>query len=186
MNSQWTCEVIYDENKRSHVVEFKRAGGRRDGSHVGIHQNVYIDLSKYEVLYLQLDVKSIAHSLEGSGWSGGGENPVCIELGFLDQKGEPHRWIHGFYHKGQDRYDTSTKIQQNEWFTYTSPNLKEIVPLCGYEKNVRDDWFGVALHRYDPALEPKVITRILLRGSGWDFIGRADNLRFTTSLNEQD
>ena len=185
MNSQRTCEVIYDENKRSHVVEFKRTGGKRDGSHVGIHQNVYIDLSKYEALYLQLDVKSIEHSLEGSGWSGGGENPVCIELGFLDQKGEPHRWIHGFYHKGQDRYDTSTKIQQNEWFTYTSPNLKEIIPLCGYEKNVHDDWFGVALHRYDPDLEPKVITRILLRGSGWDFIGRADNLRFTTSLNEQ-
>lgn len=186
INSQRTCEVIYDEDKRSHVVEFKRTGGRRDGSHVGIHQNVYIDLSKHEALYLQLDVKSIEHSLEGSGWSGGGENPVCIELGFLDQKGESHRWIHGFYHKGQDRYDTSTKIQQNEWFTYTSPNLKEIIPLCGYEKNVRDDWFGVALHQYDPDLEPKVITRILLRGSGWDFIGRADNLRFTTSLTEQD
>ena len=186
MNSQRTCEAIYDENKRSHVVEFKRAGGRRDGSHVGIHQNIYIDLFKHEALYLQLDVKSIEHSIEGSGWSGGGENPVCIELGFLDQKGEPHRWIHGFYHKGQDRYDTSTKIDQNEWFTYTSPNLKKIIPLCGYEKNVRDDWFGVPLHRYDPGLKPKVITRILLRGSGWDFIGRADNLRFITSLNEQD
>lgn len=184
INSQRTCEVIYDEDKRSHVVEFKRTGGRRDGSHVGIHQNVYIDLSKHEALYLQLDVKSIEHSLEGSGWSGGGENPVCIELGFLDQKGEPHRWIHGFYHKGQDRYDTSTKVQQNEWFTYTSPNLKKIIPLCGHEKNVRDDWFGVALHQYDPDLEPKVITRILLRGSGWDFIGRADNLRFRTSLSE--
>ena len=186
MNSQRTCEVIYDEDKRSHVVEFKRTGGGADGSHVGVHQDVYIDLSEYEALYLQLDVKSIEHSLEGSGWSGGGENPVCIELGFLDQKGEPHRWIHGFYHKGQDRYDTSTKIHHNEWFTYTSPNLKEIIPLCGHEENVRDDWFGVALHRYDPDLEPKVITRVLLRGSGWDFIGRADNLRFITSLDEQD
>ena len=186
MNSQRTCEVTYDEDKRSHVIEFKRTDGKSDGSHVGIHQDVYIDLSKHEALYLQLDVKSIEHSLEGSGWSGGGENPVCIELGFLDQKGEPHRWIHGFYHKGQDRYTTSTKIPQNEWFTYTSPNLKGIVPLCGHEENVRDDWFGVTMHRYDPELEPTVITRILLRGSGWDFAGRADNLRFTTSLNEQD
>ena len=186
MNSQRTCEVVYDEDKRSDVVEFKRTGGGADGSHVGIHQDIYIDLSKYEALYLQLDVKSINHSLEGSGWSGGGENPVCIELGFLDQKGEPHRWIHGFYHKGQDRYTTSTKIDQNEWFTYTSPNLKEIIPLCGHEENARDDWYGVEMHPYDPDLEPKVITRILLRGSGWDFIGRADNLRFTTSPNEQD
>ena len=184
MNSRRTCEAIYDEDKRSHVVQFKRTGGKSDGSHVGIHQDVYIDLSKHEALYLQLDIKSIEHSLEGSGWSGGGENPICIELGFLDQKGEPHRWIHGFYYKGQDKYATSTKVQQNEWFTYTSPNLKEIIPLCGHEENVRDDWFGVEMHRYDPDLEPKVITRILLRGSGWDFIGRADNLRFTTSLNE--
>ena len=82
--------------------------------------------------------------------------------------------------------NTSTKIHRDKWFTYTSPNLKEIIPLCGHEENVHDDWFGVAMHRYDPDLEPKVITRILLRGSGWDFIGRADNLRFTTSLNEQD
>ena len=184
VGSQRTCEVVYDEDKRSDVVEFKRTGGGADGSHVGIHQDVYIDLSKYEALYLQLDVKSIEHSLEGSGWSGGGENPVCIELGFLDQKGEPHRWIHGFYHKGQDRYTTSTKIDQDEWFTYTSPNLKEIIPLCGHEENARDDWYGVEMHQYDPDLEPKVITRILLRGSGWDFTGRADNLRFTTSLNE--
>ena len=184
MDSLRTCEVIYDEDKRSHVVEFKRIDGGSDGSHVGVHQNVYIDLSKYEALYLQLDVASIEHTLDASGWSGGGENPVCIELGFLDQNGMPHRWIHGFYHRGQDKYDTSTKIRQSEWFTYTSPNLKEIIPLCGHEENVRDDWFGVEMHRYDPDLEPKVITRILLRGSGWDFIGRADNLRFTTSVNE--
>ena len=186
MSSRRTCKVVYDMDKRSHVVEFKRTGGRADGSHVGVHQDIYIDLSKYEALYLQLDVKSIEHSLEGSGWSGGGENPVCIELSFLDQKGEPHRWLHGFYHKGLDKYATSTKIHQNEWFTYTSPNLKEIIPLCGHEENVRDDWYGVEMHQYDPDLEPKVITRILLRGSGWDFVGRADNLRFTTSLNEQD
>ena len=50
-----------------------------------------------------------------------------------------------------------------------SLNLKGIIPLCGREENVRDYWFGVEMHRYDPDLEPKVITRILLRGSGWDF-----------------
>ena len=105
MNSQRTCKIVYDEDKHSHVVEFKRTGGGRDGSHVGIHQDVYIDLSKHEALYLQLDVKSIKHTLTGGGWAGSGENPVCIELGFLDQKGVPHRWFHGFYHKGLDTYD---------------------------------------------------------------------------------
>ena len=186
MNSQRTCEVVYDRDKRSQVVEFKRTGGRADGSHVGVHQDIYIDLSEYETLYLQLDVKSIQHTLMGGGWAGSGENPVCIELGFLDQKGVPHRWFHGFYHRGIDTYDTSTKVHQNEWFTYTSPNLKEIIPLCGREENVRDDWYGIETHPYDPALKPKIITRLIIRGGGWDFTGRTDNLRFTTSLDEQD
>lgn len=186
MNSRRTCEVVYDMDKRSQVVEFKRTGGRADGSHVGVHQDIYIDLSKYAALYLQLDVKSIKHTLTGGGWAGSGENPVCIELGFLDQKGVPHRWFHGFYHKGIDTYDTSTKVHQNEWFTYTSPNLKEIIPLCGHKENVRDDWYGIETHPYDPGLKPKIITRLIIRGGGWDFTGRADNLRFITVLTEQD
>ena len=184
MNSQRTCEVIYDEDKRSHVVEFKRTGGGSDGSHVGVHQDIYIDLSKYQALYLQLDIKSVEHSLEASGWSGGGENPVCIELGFLDQKGEPHRWIHGFYHKGQDRYTPLQKFNKTSGSPTLRPISKKLFPYVVTKKTSVTIGFGVALHRYDPDLEPKAITRILLRGSGWDFTGRADNLRFTTSLNE--
>ena len=185
LNSQRSCEVLYDEEKESNVVEFKRTGGGADGSFVGIVQDVYIDLSKYDQFYLQLEAKSMYQTVPyGGAWAGGSEYPVCIELAFIDQNGTPHRWQHGFYYRGQDKYPTSTKVAQNAWFTYTSPNLKEIIPLCGCSENVRDmkNWFGVEMHPYNPPVMPKVITRVMLFGGGWDFIGRADNLQFRTSL----
>jgi len=121
MNSQRDCEIVYDEEKKSNVVEFKRLGGGADGSHVGIAQDVYIDLSKYDELYFHLDVISLYQTVPGGGWAGGSEYPVCIELAFVDQNGTPHRWQHGFYYKGQDKYPTSTKVDEDAWFTYISP-----------------------------------------------------------------
>ena len=185
MNSQRSCVVLYDEEKESNVVEFKRTGGGADGSLIGIVQDVYIDLSRYDEFYLQLDARSIYHTVAG-GWAGGSEYPVCIELAFIDQNGTPHRWQHGFYYGGQDNYPTSTKVTQDAWFTYISPNLKEIIPLCGCEENVRDmkNWFGVEMHPYNPPVIPKVIMRVMIFGGGWDFTGRADNVQFKTSLED--
>jgi len=184
MNSQRTCKVVYDEELESNVVEFKRTGGGADGSLIGIAQDVYIDLSKYEELYLQLDVKPMFHTVPGGGWAGGGEYPVCVEFAFIDQNGVPHRWQHGFYYKGADKYPTSTKVEEGAWFTFVSPNLKEIIPLCGCKENVEDmkNWFGTEMHPYKPPVIPKVITRVLLFGGGWDFTGRADNLQFKTTF----
>jgi hypothetical protein len=184
MNSQRTCKVVYDEELESNVVEFQRTGGGADGALIGIAQDVYIDLSKYEELYLQLDVKPMFQSLTGGGWAGGGEYPVCVELAFIDQNGVPHRWQHGFYYKDVDKYPTSTKVEEGAWFTFVSPNLKEIIPLCGCKENVDDmkNWFGTDMHLYKPPVIPKVITRVLLFGGGWDYTGRADNLQFKTTL----
>lgn len=186
MNSQRTCQVISDTDKGSNVVEFKRTGGGADGSLVGIAQEVYIDLSQLSQLYFQLDIKSISHTLDGGGWAGGSEYPVCVELAFVDAEGRPYRWQHGFYHHGDDRYPISTKVTENQWFTYTSPNLKEITPLAATEEIRQDlaDWFGVETPPYDTPLIPKAVTRVILFGGGWDFTGRADNLRFKTTLEE--
>jgi RNA polymerase sigma factor (sigma-70 family) len=182
-DSTQTCEVVYDEEKKSNVVEFERTNGGRDGSRVGIAQDTYIDLSKYDELYLQLDVKPMYQSLSGGGWAGGGEYPVTVELAYIDQKGTAYRWRHGIYYKDESRYsDSSTKLPQNAWFTYTSPNLKEILPVCADKLRVEDGrrW-GKEFREYEPPVNPEVITRILIFGGGWDFIGRADNLRFRTT-----
>ncbi len=178
-----TCEVVYDEEKKSNVVVFKRTNGRRGGSRVGIAQDIYIDLSGHDEIYLLVDVKPIYQSLPGGGWAGGGEYPLTIELAYVDQEGVGYKWRHGLYHKGESRYsDSSTKIPEDAWFTYISPNLKEILPVCADELRVKDGrkW-GKEYHEYKPPVIPKVITRILIFGGGWDFVGRADSLQFETS-----
>ncbi len=99
-----TCEIVHDEERNSNVVEFRRTNGGREGSSVGIAQDVYIDLSEYDELYLQIDMKPIYHSLSGGGWAGGGEYPVIIDLEYIDEKRTGHRWRHGVYYRDESRY----------------------------------------------------------------------------------
>ncbi|MBD3180826.1 sigma-70 family RNA polymerase sigma factor [Candidatus Poribacteria bacterium] len=181
--STQTCEIIYDEEKKSNVVEFKRTNGGSSGSQIGLAHDVYIDLSKYNELYLQMDMKPIYQSLEGTGWAGGGEYPVNVELTFVDEKGIGYRWLHGVYYKGESKYpSSSTKVGQKQWHTYISPNLKEMIPVCADAVLVEDGRrYGKGYHEYNPPVVPKAITRILIFGGGWDFIGRADNIQFKTS-----
>jgi hypothetical protein len=182
MDSERVCEVVYDEDLKSHVVEFRRSGGGVEGSIFGLAQDIYIDLDKYDELYLKLDVKAVYQSLTGGGWAGSAEYPVIVELAFLDQNGIGYKWRHGFYYKDESKYKDCTKIPQNEWFSYTSPDLKGMVPVCADPALVADakDWGGWIYHEYKPPVIPKAITRILIFGGGWDFVGRADNIRFET------
>ncbi len=176
-------EVVHDEERNSKVVEFRRTDGGSDGSQVGIAQDLYIDLSEYDELHLQIDMKPVYQSLSGGGWAGGGEYPVTIELAYIDEKGTGYIWRHGVYYKDESRYsDSSTKVSQSAWFTYISPNLKEILPVCADKLRVEDGrkW-GRDFREYDPPVIPKVITRILIFGGGWDYIGRADGLQFRKS-----
>jgi len=181
--SAQTCEIVYDKDIKSNVLEFKRTNGGSQGSMVGLAHNVYITLSKYDELYLQMDMKPIYQSLIGGGWAGGGEYPVNVELTFIDEKGTGYRWRHGVYYKGESSYiSSSTKVAQDQWHTYTSSNLKEMIPICADEKLVKDGGnYGREYHEYNPPITPKIITRILIFGGGWDFIGRADNIQFRTS-----
>lgn len=178
MNSTMTCEIVYDEDAQSNVIEFKREGGRADGGMVGAFQDVYIDLSKYEDVRIKLDAKPVFQSLAGSGGASG-EYPVNVQIAYIDQRGESHVWAYGFYYRGDSRYKNSTKVDQNAWFTYTSPNLKEIDPDCEDEYRVSDGKrYGHEIHEYKPPVTPSHIVRVLVLGSGWDHAGRANNIEF--------
>ena len=179
MDSVRTCEIVYDEELQSNVLEIKRMGGGADGSAVGVSQNVFIDLSQYKEVFLELDVKPIFQSLPGGGGAGGPEYPVTVQVAFIDQRGEPHVWNRGFYYKDKSRYDNATKVEQGKWLHYTSPNLKEIMPDCADEKITLDslEW-GRGRHKYNPPVIPTYITRVLVFGYGWDYEARADNIKF--------
>ncbi len=84
-------------------------------------------------------MKPIYQSLSGGGRAGGGEYPVTIELTYIDEKGTGYIWRHGVYYKDESRYsDSSTKVPQSTWFTYISPNLKEILPIRADKLRVAD------------------------------------------------
>ncbi|MAF10808.1 hypothetical protein CMK11_10180 [Candidatus Poribacteria bacterium] len=179
-NSHRGAEIVWDPDVASNVIQFTRVGGGSSGSHVGIVRDVNIDVSEHADLRVQVDVKSVSHNLRGGGWAGGSEYPVCVELAYIDQNGTPHRWRRGFYSNGADTHGTSTKVPQGAWHTYTSPRLAELAPLCA-DAAVRaglDRWFHNPMHAHDSASRPARITRVALFGAGWDFNGRADNLRF--------
>ena len=149
------------------MVEFKRTEHVTKNVSAGIAQDIYIDLSAHDELYLELDVKSMNHTSPGTR-TGESEYPVCVELTFIDQNGTPHRWQHGFFYRGRHRYHNSTKVDENQWTTFVSPNPKHTVSFCGREEDVSDleRRLDVEMHAYDPNLEPKIITRILLVGGG--------------------
>ena len=178
-DSVMTCEVVYDEDIQSNVVEFKRTGGGTSGMPLGLDQDLYIDLSKYKEVCLQLDVKPVFQSLSGGGWAGGAEYPVTVQIAFFDQRDERQLWSHGFYYKDTSDYDDATKVERGAWFTFRSPNLKEVKPDCADEKLVSDGQrWGRNVRRYIDPVVPKTITRIVVFGAGWDYTGRADNIQF--------
>ncbi len=185
-NSHRGAEIVWDRELASNVIQFTRVGGGSSGSHVGIARDVNIDVSEHADLRVQVDVKSVSHNLRGGGWAGGSEYPVCVEIAYLDQRGTAHRWRQGFYAIGDDTHGTSTKLPQGVWHTYTSPTLAELAPLCA-DDAVRaglGGWFRNPMHAYDASSRPAVITRVALFGAGWDFNGRADNLRFVEASRD--
>jgi hypothetical protein len=141
---------------------------------------VNIDLSQHGDLRLQMDVQARSGNLGGGGHAGGSEYPVCVELAYIDEGGDPHRWHHGFYFKGDDRYAASSKLPRGTWHRYTSSPLSEMTPLCGDPALAADHgrWFPVRMHEHDASSRPATITHAAVFGGGWDFSGRVDNLRF--------
>jgi hypothetical protein len=174
----WDCQIVYDEDKESNVVQFERIGSDASGSSIGVSQDVFIDLSQYNDVKLKLDVCPMYQSLSGGGYVGG-EYPVMVQIAFIDEQNNPYVWTYGFIYDGETEYKNVTKIDQFKWFTYESPNLKEILPDSADEKRLSDmQKWGQPFFEYKPPVKPKYITRVLVFGSGWDFKSRADNIEF--------
>jgi len=174
----WNCQIVYDEDKESNVVQFERMGSNNSRSSIGVSQDVFIDLSQYKEVKLRLDVCPMYQSLPGGGYVGG-EYPIMVQIAFIDEQNNPYVWTYGFIYDGETEYKNVTKIDQFKWLTYTSPNLKEILPDSADEKRLSDmkQW-GQPYFEYKPPVKPKYITRVLVFGSGWDFKSRADNMEF--------
>ncbi len=148
-----TIAITEEGVKHPHVVEFKREDARYQKSKVGIEKIQKIDLLKFDRFIFKADVKVIYSSLNKDSWVGPA-HPLTLEIQYIDLQGFFQTWKQGIvYAPCEINYpDISMMIPKNEWYTYTSENLMEILP------------------------RPVQIKKISIYGSGVNFWSRVDNI----------
>jgi hypothetical protein len=135
------------------VVDFSRTEGGNDGGAAGLVQPLDADVSGYQHIYVWL----VGRVLNEQGGNIANHDPrwfpegaVQVSIKYLTRGQEEGEWYHGFYVQDVDGADTAafTQVAQDEWFTYTSPDLMAL---------------------QDP---PERITELRIYGFGWEFHGQ--------------
>ena len=154
VNDQWDASITSKDELHTNVLMFERTQSRRDGGAVYVNQYLNKDVSKYTNLTLKLSLKVLYHTLSGSGWGGGaGEYPVHIYVYYKDANDNEKVWSWGFLAMANsDSHKNYNIVNSNEWYSFESQNLMNLNP------------------------KPKIITKIVVGGNGWDFSGMIDNL----------
>lgn len=126
--------VQFVEREGRKLAFFTRTVGEDAHTEVDITQEIQKDVSLYNSLVLQFDVRLLNQSLAGGGMLGS-EFPLRVELFYTDIFGKVVRWGHGFYYSdllddadpNNDNWildrENNDKIPQGQWYTYRSPNL---------------------------------------------------------------
>jgi hypothetical protein len=134
------------------VAQFSRTEGGSDSGAAGIYQSLNATASKAHV-YVEGVVKVISQA----GGNIANTNPqlfpegaVQVRVKYLAPFNKPKEWYHGFYTGTISGVDVQhfTKVGENAWFTYKSPDLKTLPG--GFAK----------------------ITEIRVYGYGWNFNGQ--------------
>jgi|GEM_PF-2841975 len=155
-------------------VHWSRTGGGSSGDWTVIEQELALDIPPCGELWFCIDIMAIYHDLGGSGWTPENwEFPVTLMVFFTDVGGVARFWQFGWY----IWIDDATGPAPNG---YVIPSGLGIV----YSKQVLAGvWYAEGfdlLAQLRTLAEPQTITKIRVGGSGWDFEGKADNLRCST------
>lgn len=128
------------------VSHFIRMGEEKLHTEVGVNQVIDKAVNVYDDLRIQLDVKILFQSLPGAG-SLNSEFPLRVEIGYRDVYGKDLTWGHGFYYRDPEPGEpypavvNGTKVSQGQWYTYSSPNLIDLLNQQGtrpaYIQNIR-------------------------------------------------
>lgn len=154
-------------------VHWTRTGGGGSGDWTVIEQELNLNIQECGQLWLCVDIKAIYHNLGGSGWTPDNwEFPVTLLVYFTDTNGVDRYWQFGWYLW----IDEATAPAPNG---YVTPSGAGIV----YSKQVQGgvwhaEGFNLLAHLRTLA-EPQTITKIRIGGTGWDFEGKADNIRMS-------
>lgn len=123
-------EVRIIERDGRRVVHFIRQGEENVHTEVGIFQEVGKNVSVFDSLVLQLDVRLMHQSLAGAGFLNS-EFPLRVEITYTDIYGKQLRWGYGFYFRQPDDPNLivtgGERIPPFNWYTYQSPDLMQLL-----------------------------------------------------------
>jgi hypothetical protein len=119
------------------------------------------DVSSYDYLSLRATMYINYQSLSACGEQGS-ECPMMLRLNFRDEKGDEHRWYHGFYAfvafvdpQRNVPFQCNSCSQEHEfinekvWYTYDSENLFTLIPPDQRPKTIISVQFYASGHQYD-------------------------------------
>lgn len=138
----------------AHAVDFYRDDPGASGDWTTIEQILDENVANATSLTLDLDVIVYSHSLAGGGYAGWTEYPLLVRIYYVDGSGVSHVFTWGFF---VDPPGTSNSFQ-NETLVAAST------------------WTSHSFDLLTLLIDPEVITKVRLGGSGHDFASRADNI----------
>ena len=158
VQDEWRVELVKVYDREALYIQRIESSG--DGGRVSISQDINLDVSKAESLFIKMDLNIIDYTLEGSGWwsdtrNSTGEYPVQLWIKYIDGEGMPKSYSWGFLDKENSNLQTNYDlVGDSGWHTYISQDLK--------------------------LFDIKEITSISIGGSGWDFHSMVDNFEIIT------
>ncbi len=119
-----------------------------------------LDMRAANVDYLALRANFYIHhqSLGVCGFKGS-ECPLMLRIDYVDARGEPRQWIHGFYSKMDPQMTYPLRcascaqehefINGSSWYLYDSGNLLALFPEEQQIRSIIGIWFYASGHEYD-------------------------------------
>lgn len=153
-----TTDIIVSDLPYTNVLEVKSTNNGGCGGLSGRWQTITIDdTSLYDSIVLKVDVKIVSAGTDLIGGWKGHEYPIHLFVDIKNSDNSATTWEHGLYHRdsqGGEVVDpaNSTKINTDQWYKYTSPNLKNLFP------------------------KGKVTVTVRVCGNGWNYQGMIDNV----------
>ena len=105
-----------DEANRSfQYVEFSRTGSEKHAE-TFIHKTLNEDVTDFDALKLNFQVRILRQTLSGGGILGS-EYPIIARIHYRDSTGNEAEWVHGFYIQNDDNHPTpnADPVIPNQW-----------------------------------------------------------------------
>ncbi|HUE75457.1 MAG TPA: FecR family protein [Chloroflexota bacterium] len=112
-----TTSLLHDSGRQ--VARFQRYGSEKHGE-TYLHQTINRDVTDYDVLQLDLDMKLVNQSLSGGGWVGS-EYPLIVRVRYRDANHNEYTFVRGFYYQNVEGRPTTggTKVLPGQWVPYS-------------------------------------------------------------------